>query len=137
MENPGAGPMPDPVTARQLGDVARMVGEKKISKKMGKDLILEVLFREEERGADVAEVVERRGMVVVGDMGELQAMCKEIVEDPKWQATRESLAAAGADEKKRAKLVKFFFGKAMQKSKGQADVSMLQAALEKVCDDIK
>ena len=135
LENGGEA-MPPPVSSEQLGDVARLVEDGALSKKMGKDLF-DVLFLEEERGAGVREVVARRGMAVETDMGKLQSLCAGVVEREEFGKQREQMRAAKGDERKRDKMVKFFFGKVMKESRGMADVSLLREALDRVCEKIK
>jgi len=132
MENGTA--MPPPVTPAQLGDIVKKVEAGDLSKKMGKDLF-KVLFLEEERGADVDEVVVRRGLVLERDLGVLMELCLGVVHDERY-AKQLVLVKSAENDKKKGKMVKFFFGKVMAESKGMADVSLLKEALDRVIEKL-
>jgi aspartyl-tRNA(Asn)/glutamyl-tRNA(Gln) amidotransferase subunit B len=99
-----------PVSAAQIAGVIRLIGKGDISGKIGKELF--DLLWEEERGADPAEVVERRGMKQVTDAGAIEAAVDEVI-------------AANPDKVEQAKakpsLAGWFVGQVMKATGGKAN----------------
>jgi aspartyl-tRNA(Asn)/glutamyl-tRNA(Gln) amidotransferase subunit B len=64
-----------PVSAAQLGAIIELIGENVISGKIAKDLF-EIVFT---KGGDPREIVEKRGMKQVTDMGAIEKAVDEII----------------------------------------------------------
>ena len=112
----GIGIEDSPVSARQIGGVVDLIAEGDISGRIGKDLF--ALLYDEERGADPAEVVARRGMKQVTDADEIEALV-------------DAALAANPDKAAQAKtkptLAGWFVGQVMKASQGRANPQAVQA----------
>jgi len=97
------------ITAGQLGALLKMVEDGTISGKIAKIVFLEMM----ESGKDPAVVVEEKNLVQVSDQGELLAFVQEIIAANPGQAE---------DFKNgKTKLMGYFVGQLMQKTKGRAN----------------
>ena len=107
-----------PVSAEQLGGIVELIGKGEISGKIAKDLF-EIVWAE---GGNPAEIVEKRGMKQVTDLGAIEKVVDEII-------------AANPDqvEKARAKpqLAGWFVGQAMKASGGKANPQALNEIVKK------
>ena len=99
-----------PVSAKQLGGVIDLVTSDAISGKGGKD-VLDLLWSEE-KGADPAELVERKGMKQVSDTGAIEAAVDEVI-----AANPEKVAQA----KEKPSLAGWFVGQVMKATGGKAN----------------
>jgi aspartyl-tRNA(Asn)/glutamyl-tRNA(Gln) amidotransferase subunit B len=97
------------VTAKQLGVLLKMVDDGTISGKIAKLVFPEMM----ETGKDAEVVVKEKNLVQVSDQGELLAMVREIIADNPGQAKdfRDG----------KTKLMGYFVGQLMQKTKGKAN----------------
>jgi len=97
------------VSAEQLAALLVMVGDGTISGKIAKTVFLEML----DSGKDAAVVVKEKNLVQVSDQGELLVIVQEIIAANPEQA---------ADFKGgKTKLMGYFVGQLMQKTKGKAN----------------
>lgn len=97
------------VTAKQLGALLKMVDDGTISGKIAKVVFPEMM----ESGKDPEAVVKEKNLVQVSDQGELLAIVQEIIADNPTQA---------ADFRGgKTKLMGYFVGQLMQKTKGKAN----------------
>jgi aspartyl-tRNA(Asn)/glutamyl-tRNA(Gln) amidotransferase subunit B len=107
-----------PVTAAQLGAVLDLIAEGTISGKIAKDLF-EIVWSE---GGDPREIVERRGMKQVTDVGAIEKILDDII-------------AANPDKVEQAKtkpaVVGWFVGQAMKASGGKANPQAVNDLLKK------
>lgn len=107
-----------PVSAEQLGGVVALIAKGDISGKIAKDLF-EIIWTE---GGDPAEIVEKRGMKQVTDLGAIEKAVDEVI-------------AANPDqvEKARAKpqLAGWFVGQVMKASGGKANPQAVQELVRK------
>lgn len=100
------------VSPTQLGELLAMVEKGTISGKIAKTVFVEMM----ESGKDAQAVVEEKNLVQVSDEGELLAMVEEIV-------------AANPDQAEqfrqgKTKVMGFFVGQLMQRTKGKANPKM-------------
>ena len=97
------------VQPAQLGALLQMIDKGTISGKIAKTVFLEMM----ESGKDPEEVVKEKNLVQVSDEGELLTMVQQIIADNPGQA---------ADFKGgKTKLMGYFVGQLMQKTKGKAN----------------
>ncbi len=97
------------VTALQLAALLLMVEKNTISGKIAKTVFLDMMAS----GKDPETIVKEKNLVQVSDVGELLALVKEIVAANPGQA--EDYRAG------KTKLMGFFVGQLMQKTKGKAN----------------
>ena len=98
-----------PVTAPQLGSLLAMVDKGTISGKIAKTVFAEMLAS----GDDPEKIVKDKGLVQMSDEGELVALVREII------AANPEQAQQYRDGK--TKVIGFFVGQLMQKTKGKAN----------------
>lgn len=97
------------VDAKQLGALLKMVDGGTISGKIAKTVFLEMM----ETGKDPELVVQEKNLIQVSDQGELLAIVQDIIQANPDQA---------ADFKSgKTKLMGYFVGQLMQKTKGKAN----------------
>lgn len=106
-----------PVSAAQLGGIIELIGENVISGKIAKDLF-EIVFTE---GGDPREIVEKRGMKQVTDIGAIEKAVDEII-------------AANPDKVEQAKakptLLGWFVGQVMKQTGGKANPQAVNEILK-------
>ncbi|HHY50093.1 MAG TPA: Asp-tRNA(Asn)/Glu-tRNA(Gln) amidotransferase subunit GatB [Alphaproteobacteria bacterium] len=106
-----------PVSAAQLGAIVDLIGKGDISGKIGKDLF-EIVWAE---GGDPNEIVEKRGMKQVTDLGAIERVVDEII-------------AANPDKVEQVKakptMLGWFVGQAMRASGGKANPQALNEILK-------
>ncbi len=98
-----------PVTAPQLASLLAMVDKGTISGKIAKTVFAEMLAS----GDDPEKIVKDKGLVQMSDEGELVALVREII------AANPEQAQQYRDGK--TKVIGFFVGQLMQKTKGKAN----------------
>ena len=107
-----------PISAAQLGGIAKLIGSQAISGKIAKDLF-EIVWSE---GGDPAEIVEARGMKQVTDTSAIEKAVDEVI-------------AANPDqvEKVKAKptMIGWFVGQVMKASGGKANPQAVNEILKK------
>lgn len=101
-----------PVKSAQLGALLTMVEEGTISGKIAKTVFSDMLAT----GDDPERIVKEKGLVQMSDEGELVAMVREIIEANPEQAQQYR------DGK--TKVIGFFVGQLMQKTRGKANPQM-------------
>ena len=106
-----------PVSAAQLGGIVDLLANSTISGKLAKDLF-EIVWTE---GGDPAEIVEKRGMKQVTDMGAIEKAVDAII-------------AANPDKVEQVKLkptmLGWFVGQAMKQSGGKANPQQVSDMLK-------
>jgi aspartyl-tRNA(Asn)/glutamyl-tRNA(Gln) amidotransferase subunit B len=109
-----------PVTAEQVAELLRLVDAKTISGKQAKEVYGKVAGTTKSPG----DVVKESGLAQMSDVGELEAICKRIVEaNPKQ--------AAGYRGGKTA-LLGYFVGQVMKETKGSANPGMVNEILTRL-----
>jgi len=111
-----------PLSAEANAAILRMVAENAISGKVAKD-VLTIAWTE---GGDPREIVERRGLRQVSDIGALEKMVEEIV--------AKNLNKV-ADAKANPKAIGWFVGQVMKASGGKANPQTVNELLRKRIDD--
>ena len=101
-------------TPESFAALVTLVDKGEISAKSGKDIFLEV-WRD---GADPAELVKARGLAQQSDTGALEAVVDEIIAANPAEVER----FRGGD----GKLMNFFLGQVMRKTRGQANPAVVQ-----------
>ncbi len=107
------------VTASQLAALLQMVEKNTISGKIAKTVFLDMM----ESGKDPETIVKEKNLGQVSDVGELLSLVKEIVAANPTQA--EDFRAG------KTKLMGFFVGQLMQKTKGQANPQLANELFSK------
>ena len=106
-----------PVSPQNLGQLVKLISTNEISGKIAKD-VLEEMFSSKK---SAREIVDDKGLKQVTDQGEIEKVIDEvIIDNPKM--VQEYLG--GKD-----KLLGFFVGQAMKKTKGKANPKMLNDIL--------
>ena len=98
-----------PVKPVQLADLLKMIENGKISGKIAKSVFTEMY----QTGRDPETIVKEKGLEVVSDTSQLTSIIDEILNDNPGQVAEYQ---AGRD-----KLLGYFVGQVMKKTKGQAD----------------
>jgi aspartyl-tRNA(Asn)/glutamyl-tRNA(Gln) amidotransferase subunit B len=107
-----------PVAAAQLGGMLDLIADGTISGKIAKDLF-EILWAE---GGDPRQIVERRGMKQVSDLGAIKKLIDEIVAKNPDKV---------ADAKTNPKAIGWFVGQVMKSSGGKASPQAVNELLKK------
>ncbi|MCI4661931.1 MAG: Asp-tRNA(Asn)/Glu-tRNA(Gln) amidotransferase subunit GatB [Neomegalonema sp.] len=97
-----------PVSAAQLGGIVDLISKGDISGKIAKDLF-EIVWAE---GGDPAQIVEKRGMRQVTDMGAIEAAVDQVIADNPDQVEK---------AKAKPKLAGWFVGQVMKVTGGKAN----------------
>jgi aspartyl-tRNA(Asn)/glutamyl-tRNA(Gln) amidotransferase subunit B len=109
-----------PVTSEQLAELLRLVDAKTISGKQAKEVYAKVAGTSK----SPSDVVKESGLAQISDLGELEAICKRIVDaNPKQ--------AAGYRSGKTA-LLGYFVGQVMKETKGSANPGMVNEILTRL-----
>ncbi len=101
-----------PVSAPQLAALLQMVEKNTISGKIAKTVFADMLAS----GDDPEKIVKEKGLVQMSDEGELVAIVREIIEANPEQAQQ--------FREGKTKVMGFFVGQLMQKTKGKANPQM-------------
>ena len=107
-----------PLTAQANAAILKMVAEQVISGKVAKD-VLTIAWTE---GGDPREIVERRGLKQVSDVGALEKLVDEIVAGNPNKV---------ADAKANPKAIGWFVGQVMKSSGGKANPQTVNDLLKK------
>ncbi len=111
------------VTPQVLAELLSLIDKGTISNKIAKK-VLEEIF---EKGGSPLKIVERDGLAQVSDQSELSAIVEQVVQDNPKEV-----------EKYRAgkkKVMGFFVGQVMRKTKGKANPQMVNELLRKRLDE--
>ncbi len=107
-----------PVSAGQLGAILDLIGGGTISGKIAKD-VFEIVWAE---GGDPADIVEKRGLKQVTDVGAIEKIVDEIVAKNPDKV---------ADARNNPKAIGWFVGQAMKASGGKANPQALNDILRR------
>jgi aspartyl-tRNA(Asn)/glutamyl-tRNA(Gln) amidotransferase subunit B len=110
------------VTPEQVAELLELVESGKISGKQAKDVFTAV----EGSAARPADVVRERGIEVVSNAGELEAICGSLVAEHPDQV--KSYRAG------KKNMLGFFVGQVMKQTKGSADPRLVNALLTKLLE---
>ncbi|MGH7327715.1 MAG: Asp-tRNA(Asn)/Glu-tRNA(Gln) amidotransferase subunit GatB [Polyangiaceae bacterium] len=109
-----------PVSAKQIADLLRLVQDDKISGKQAKEVYAKIAKTDRAP----ADVVADLGMQQVTDRSQIEAICREIVENHPKQADQLRGGKMG--------LFGFFVGQVMKETKGSASPAVVNETLKKV-----
>jgi len=118
------------VDANRLGSLVAAVHDGTISTPMGKK-ILSVMYGEESTLAP-RKIADARGWKVITDADELKSLCRVVVHDPMNAKQMDQYRQGGRNVQK---MSKFFLGKVMGASRGNAHPGLAADALEEVMND--
>ena len=115
----GSGIRESSLSPERLTRLLRMVDDGTISNKIAKSIFPEVFVR----GADPEKLVEDKGLTQISDSGALEEVVEEVIRDnpDEVQKYREG----------RKKLMSFFVGQVMKKTKGQANPGLVNEILNR------
>ena len=117
------------VTAKQLGEVVSLLESGTISNTMAKTL-LRTLYTKEINGIP-REVAKQKGLELITDPTELAEICRKVIADSPEELERYKLGGKFAK-----KIIKFFLGKTMAESRGNAHPERLNEVLMEVLEEI-
>jgi aspartyl-tRNA(Asn)/glutamyl-tRNA(Gln) amidotransferase subunit B len=122
LKRDGIGIKETKVTPEMLARLINLVNANKVSMNIAKsDDLFEVMYEE---GKDPEEIVKEKGMTVVSDAGQLEEMCRKVIE---------SNAQSIADYRSGKKQAFFFMvGQVMKLTKGQANAQSVTEIMEKL-----
>lgn len=107
------------ISAKDLCGLLNLIKNGEISGKIAKDVLDEML----ESGESAVQIVERKGLKQVSDLGALDKIINEVI-----TANAENFAKCIAGDEK---LFGFFVGQIMKQSKGQANPRLVNEILRK------
>ncbi len=107
-----------PVSPENLGQLIKLISNNEISGKIAKD-VLEVMFS---TGKTARQIVDEKGLQQVTDQGEIEKVIDEVISD------NPNMVKEYLDGKD--KLLGFFVGQAMKKTKGKANPKILNDILK-------
>ncbi len=107
-----------PVSAKNLGQLVKLITSNEISGKIGKD-VLEEMFTSRK---SAREIVNEKGLKQVTDQGEIEKVIEKVISENS-KMVQEYLG--GKD-----KLLGFFVGQAMKETKGKANPKILNDILK-------
>jgi len=111
----------------QLGELVALMTEGTVSTTMGKK-ILAVMYHDDV-GKSPRQIAEERNWKVITDMDELRTICTEVIEE--HSSRLEQYKKGGKHVRK---MKKFFLGKAMAHSRGNAQPELLNDALDEILE---
>ena len=106
-----------PLTPARAVALVRLQADETISSKQAKEVFAAVL----DEDADPEEIVEKRGMRQVSDAGAIEAVVREVIAENPDEVARYK----GGN----AKLIGFFVGQCMKKTRGQGNPKMIKELL--------
>ena len=107
-----------PVAAGDLGALTDLIKDGTISGKIGKQVFQDMV----ESGKSPGDIVEEKGLKQISDTGAIEQIIAEIVEANPAQVEK---------ARENPKLIGWFVGQVMQKTKGQANPQMVNELLRK------
>ncbi len=111
-----------PVTARHLGEMIQMIEKGTISGKIAKTVFAEMVAT----GDPPEKIVREKNLVQVTDQGAIEAVIDEVLDENPEQVER----YRGG----KTKLLGFFVGQVMKKTKGKANPQMVNTLLKEKLD---
>ena len=107
-----------PITPKQLGKLVTLIQEDIISGKIAKDVLTEMFNTKQEP----EKIIEQKGLKQVTDTSEIENIVDEVLKENKKMVEQ---YLSGKD-----KLLGFFVGQTMKKSKGKANPKILNDILK-------
>ena len=116
-----------PVSAKMLGDMINLVKDKTISGKIAK-IVFEAMWNGE---GDAITIIEGKDLRQVTDSDKIGKLINEIITENTSQVKQYKESAP----EKKQKLIGFFVGKIMKKSKGKANPKQVNELLKEKLED--
>ena len=116
-----------PVSAKMLGDLINLIIDKTISGKIAKT-VFEAMWNGE---GNAISIIESKDLKQVTDSGKIEKIINEIITENSSQVEQYKNSS---DEKKQ-KLIGFFVGQIMKKSKGKANPKQVNELLKEKLDN--
>ena len=107
------------LSPENLAEMISMIEKGTISNKIAKEIITEMI----ETGAKASDIVNKKGLSVISDEGELVAIVEKIINDNPGQV---AAYKSGKD-----KLFGFFVGQAMKATQGRANPQLINDIIKK------
>lgn len=111
------------ISPENFAELISLIYEKKISSKMGKEILKEMFFS----GKDPSQIIEEKNLVEVKDEKEIEKIVKEVILENEKAVLDFKKGKEGA--------LQFLIGKVMQRTRGQANPEMVKKFLEKKLKD--
>ena len=112
-----------PVSAKMLGDMINLIKDKTISGKIAK-IVFEAMWNGE---GDAISIIESKDLRQVTDSDEIGKLINEIITENTSQVKQYK----NSSPEKKQKLIGFFVGKIMKKSKGKANPKQVNELLKR------
>jgi aspartyl-tRNA(Asn)/glutamyl-tRNA(Gln) amidotransferase subunit B len=119
------------VSPSQLGELVVLLEEGTVSTPMGKKLL--IAMYKEDIGKSPREIADERDWKVISDLDQLKSICRAVVNDIVNMAQVEQYKTGGREAQR---IKKFFVGKVMAASRGNAHPELLQDALNEILDEV-
>ena len=107
-----------PITAESLGRLIELITDGTISGRIAKDVFVDMF----ESGEDALDIVERKGLTQISDVGAILELVESVISD---NASKVSEFRDGKD-----KLFGFFVGQVMKRSQGKANPKLVNDLLK-------
>jgi aspartyl-tRNA(Asn)/glutamyl-tRNA(Gln) amidotransferase subunit B len=117
------------VNGTQLGELVVMMDEGSVSTTMGKKIL--ACMYHEDIGKEPHQIAEERGWKVISNLDELRTICAQVINQ--HDAQLEQYKQGGKHVRK---MKKFFAGKCMAHSRGNAHPELLQDMLEETLEKL-
>lgn len=114
------------VSPVQMKDLIDLVDREVISGLIAKKLLATMANGDERLPSKIAE---SKGLLQISGTDEVEVICQEVIRENSQQATEYSAT-------KSPKLIKFFIGQIMRKSKGKANPKIVQSTVKKLLDGL-
>lgn len=111
------------IDCHKLAALMKLVDSKQINRKVAKD-ILQLVYKD---GVDPVAYVKENNLGMVSDTGLIEGIIAELL--------AENPASVAEYKNGNAKVVTFFFGRAMKKTAGKADPAVIREILTKALDE--
>ena len=111
-----------PVDTEQLAGLLKLIDEGVISGKMGKTVFDEMA----KTGKSAKTIIEEKGLVQVSDVAAIEAIVAEILSEAPQQVEQYKNG--------KTKVVGFFVGQVMKKTKGKANPQVVNDVLKKALE---
>ena len=130
-DSTGTDPATSPVDGQRLGSLVAALHDGTISTPMGKKILAKMFHEEPELGP--REIAELNGWKLIKDFSVLRQLCHDVVNDEAHAKQLEQYRNGGKHVKK---VPKFFIGKIMAVSGGNAHPGLAAEALDEVLEEM-
>ncbi len=111
--------MDAPVSARELGELVKLISDGTISGKLGKEVFAKMF----DSGRAASEIIEAEGLKQISDTGELEKLIDEVIARNQKQVETYRGGKTG--------VLGFFVGQIMKATRGQANPQVVNELLRK------